>query len=82
MTLPEKQELDNSTKARYLRKCDEMGIQPATFYIKHMSDSELVMKFHGLGPHGMKAMADSLEVIYIFYYILSHQCHTNNCENV
>ena len=45
-----------------------MGVQPATYFLKHMSDTELVMKFHGLGPHGMKAMAQSIEVRYNYSY--------------
>ncbi|XP_033736019.1 leucine-rich repeat-containing protein 74A-like [Pecten maximus] len=58
----EKQDEDTTPKGRYLRICEDMGIQPASYFIKHMSETELVMKFHGLGPVGMKAMAESLMI--------------------
>lgn len=29
-----------------------------------MQDTELIMKYHGLGPAGVKAMSDPLEVIF------------------
>ncbi|OWF38688.1 hypothetical protein KP79_PYT10815 [Mizuhopecten yessoensis] len=60
-TEKEKEE-DTTPKGRYLQICEDMGIQPATYFIKHMSETELVMKFHGLGPIGMKAMAESLMI--------------------
>lgn len=62
MASPDKTGEDTTPKGRYLKICEDMGIQPATYFIKHMSDTELVMKFHGLGPEGMKAMAESLMI--------------------
>ena len=36
-----------------------------------MQDTELIMKYHGLGPAGVKAMSDPLEVYsWIFHFLL------------
>ncbi|KAK3094145.1 hypothetical protein FSP39_024708 [Pinctada imbricata] len=53
---------ENTGKSVYLRKCDELGVTPATYFLKHMDDTHLVMKFHGLGPMGMRAMSGQLEI--------------------
>ncbi|XP_052273709.1 leucine-rich repeat-containing protein 74B-like [Dreissena polymorpha] len=59
---PELYDHDTTGVNRYLRMCQKLEIQPITYFLKHMQDKELVMKYHGLGPLGMKAMADPLEV--------------------
>lgn len=59
---PEKYDIDTTGRSRYLQACEEIGVQPATYFLKHMSDTHLVMKFHGLGPDGMRALAESLKL--------------------
>jgi hypothetical protein len=59
---PERYEIDPTGKGLYERHCEEIGVQPLTSFIKHMHDRNLIMKFHGLGPQGMRAIAGNIEV--------------------
>lgn len=59
---PDLYDRDTTGVNRYLRMCERLEIQPITYFLKHMQDKELVMKYHGLGPLGVKAMSDPLEV--------------------
>ncbi|KAM4049513.1 leucine-rich repeat-containing protein 74B isoform 1-T1 [Anomaloglossus baeobatrachus] len=55
-----KHSYDPSGKARYLSACQLFGVVPVSFFIRHMGDSELIMRHHGLGAQGTKAIALSL----------------------
>lgn len=59
---PERFDLDLTGEARYVKVCEEMGISPTSYFIKHIQDRELKMKFHGLGPQRMKALAVPLQM--------------------
>ena len=63
---PELFDHDTTGVNRYIRMCENLNIQPITYFVKHMQDTELVMKYHGLGPLGVKAMSDPLEVRILF----------------
>lgn len=60
---PERYDPDPTGVGLYERHCEEIGVQPITYFIKHMQDTILKMKFHGLGPQGMRAIAGNIEVI-------------------
>lgn len=47
---------------KYIHICNEEGVIPVTYFLKHIQDSEFVMRFHGLGPLGAKAIAFPLKV--------------------
>ncbi|KAL4238581.1 hypothetical protein ACF0H5_003288 [Mactra antiquata] len=59
---PERFDLDLTGEARYVKTCEDMGISPTTYFIKHIQDRELKMKFHGLGPQRMRALAVPLQM--------------------
>ncbi|XP_045162889.1 leucine-rich repeat-containing protein 74A-like [Mercenaria mercenaria] len=59
---PERFDIDLTGKAKYVKTCEDMGISPTTYFIKHIQDRELKMKFHGLGPQRMKALAVPLQM--------------------
>ncbi|XP_045175359.2 leucine-rich repeat-containing protein 74B-like isoform X2 [Mercenaria mercenaria] len=59
---PDLYDRDTTGINRYLRMCQKLEIQPITYFLKHMQDTELIMKYHGLGPLGVKAMSDPLEI--------------------
>ena len=65
---PELFDRDTTGINRYIRICESLNIQPVTYFCKHLQDTELIMKYHGLGPLGMKAMSDPLEVNYFFLH--------------
>ncbi|XP_018429372.1 PREDICTED: leucine-rich repeat-containing protein 74B [Nanorana parkeri] len=51
---------DPSGKSRYLSACQLFGVVPVSYYLRHMGDSKLVMRHHGLGAQAAKAIALSL----------------------
>ncbi|XP_060595801.1 leucine-rich repeat-containing protein 74A-like [Ruditapes philippinarum] len=59
---PERFDIDLTGKAKYVKVCEDMGISPTTYFIKHIQDRELKMKFHGLGPQRMKALSIPLQM--------------------
>ena len=59
---PERFDIDLTGKAKYVKVCEDMGISPTTYFIKHIQDRELKMKFHGLGPQRMRALSIPLQV--------------------
>ncbi|KAJ3221928.1 hypothetical protein HK099_002961 [Clydaea vesicula] len=46
---------------QYLFSCKVLGIVPASYFLKRISSSNIVMKYHGLGPKGAQAIAEVLE---------------------
>ncbi|XP_022096288.1 leucine-rich repeat-containing protein 74B-like isoform X2 [Acanthaster planci] len=51
---------DASGKSTYKEACRLNGVIPVSYFLRHIADSELTMKHHGLGPAGAKAIAISL----------------------
>ncbi|KAL8180583.1 UNVERIFIED_CONTAM: hypothetical protein K2H54_029122 [Gekko kuhli] len=41
---------DPTGKAKYLEICQAHGVTPASYFMRHMKDSELSLMHHGLGP--------------------------------
>ncbi|XP_005089685.1 leucine-rich repeat-containing protein 74A [Aplysia californica] len=58
---PEKYDHDTTGMAKYLKACKELGLQPIRYFMKHMQDEHLKLRYHGLGPSAMKALAAPLE---------------------
>ena len=46
----------------YLASCDASGVTASSYFIKHIENKEVVMRFHGLGPVGTKALCVPLRV--------------------
>ncbi|KAG9487306.1 hypothetical protein GDO78_007260 [Eleutherodactylus coqui] len=55
-----KHSYDPSGKARYLSACQLFGVVPVSYFLRHMGDSEFIMRHHGLGAQATKAIALSL----------------------
>ena len=53
-------------KTDYIDDCKKAGIVPASYFLRHMDKPHLTMSHHGLGEEGMKCIAKSLAVSYIF----------------
>ncbi|XP_044144953.1 leucine-rich repeat-containing protein 74B-like [Bufo gargarizans] len=51
---------DPSGKARYQSACQLFGVVPVSYFLRHMGDSELIMRHHGLGAQATKAISLSL----------------------
>ncbi|XP_052800738.1 leucine-rich repeat-containing protein 74A-like isoform X2 [Mya arenaria] len=51
---------DHTGKTSYIDTCKRLGVVPASYFLRHMQDRQLSMRHHGLGPAGMRALAESL----------------------
>ncbi|XP_060069058.1 leucine-rich repeat-containing protein 74B-like [Ylistrum balloti] len=48
---------DTSGRSNYRKICAQFGVVPISYFVRHIMDQELVMRYHGLGPVAAKAMA-------------------------
>ncbi|XP_033736023.1 leucine-rich repeat-containing protein 74B-like [Pecten maximus] len=48
---------DRTGERQYIHMCNETGVIPVSYFLKHIQDKEFRMRFHGLGPLGAKAIA-------------------------
>ncbi|EDO36359.1 predicted protein [Nematostella vectensis] len=53
---------DPTGRTLYLRACNKLGIVPASYFVRHMTNPEMTMMHHGLGPVGVQAI--SLALLY------------------
>lgn len=51
---------DHSGRAAYLDACRLLNVIPVSFFLRHMKDTLLDMKHHGLGPVNVRPIAMSL----------------------
>ncbi|XP_011674867.2 leucine-rich repeat-containing protein 74A [Strongylocentrotus purpuratus] len=54
------EEYDPTGRKTYKQACLDIGVVPASHFLRHMTTSRVSMKHHGLGPHGAKAIAVAL----------------------
>ena len=53
---------EGSLRAVYIESCKKVGVIPASYFLRHMDDTQIEMKHHGLGPQGIKPIAIALVV--------------------
>ena len=55
---------DNDPTGRntYIKTCENLGVVPVSYFTRHITDPEIVMRYHGLGNQGARAMARVLRV--------------------
>ncbi|KAH9525763.1 hypothetical protein Btru_002300 [Bulinus truncatus] len=51
---------DHTGKTLYLDACKKFGVVPISYFLRHMNDTSLSMKHHGLAGEGMRPIAISL----------------------
>ncbi|KAI0212756.1 hypothetical protein LSAT2_002306 [Lamellibrachia satsuma] len=51
---------DTSGRTAYREVCERLGVVPVSYFTRHISDQEMTMRYHGLGPVGTKAIAKVL----------------------
>lgn len=56
----EKEEFDVSGKKVYLKACETMGIIPASYFVRNIQETQIIMPHHGIGGKGAKAIAVAL----------------------
>ncbi|XP_041351083.1 leucine-rich repeat-containing protein 74A-like [Gigantopelta aegis] len=52
---------DMTGEKKYIAACEYNGALPATYFIKHITDHKVSMRFHGIGPAGAKSMCVPLK---------------------
>ena len=55
-------EHDPTGRTFYVKVCEKLGVVPVSYFARHITDPEITMRFHGLGPHGTRAIARVLRV--------------------
>ena len=50
-------EHDPTGRLNYQRLCEKMGVVPVSYFCRHITDPEITMRYHGLGPQGTRAIA-------------------------
>ncbi|KAK3576783.1 hypothetical protein CHS0354_014604 [Potamilus streckersoni] len=50
-------EHDPSGRSDYEKYCQSLGVVPISYFLRHITDSEITMRWHGLGPVAAKAIA-------------------------
>ena len=53
---------DFTGERTYLAACEYKGVTPVTYFIRHIEDTEVVLRFRGLGPMGAQALSVPLKV--------------------
>ena len=62
-TAEEAKEIYDATGKRvYSQACKDIGVVPVSHFIRHITTNKIIMKHHGLGPLGAKAIAIPLVV--------------------
>lgn len=53
---------DTSGRSHYTKICNQLGLVPINYFMRHIQDTELAMRYHGLGPSAARAIALVLKV--------------------
>ncbi|XP_063426854.1 leucine-rich repeat-containing protein 74B-like [Mytilus trossulus] len=48
---------DTTGKSNYLKICQQYGLVPISYFVRHITDNEITMRYHGLSPTAAKAIA-------------------------
>ena len=57
-------EYDETGIKDYIVECNRLGVIPVSYFQRHCHDKAFVMRHHGLGPLGAKAISKPLEVSF------------------
>ncbi|CAD5122035.1 DgyrCDS10488 [Dimorphilus gyrociliatus] len=60
--LNDKIQFDPTGIADYIQQCNKLGVIPVSYFVKHVHDKEFIMRNHGLGPNGAKAISKPLQL--------------------
>lgn len=53
---------DTTGRSHYTKVCNQLGLVPINYFMRHIQDTELAMRYHGLGPSAARAIALVLKV--------------------
>lgn len=66
---------DTSGRSHYTKICNQLGLVPINYFMRHIQDTELAMRYHGLGPSAARAIALVLKVgFFIQMYSTLQYC--------
>ncbi|KAH3848178.1 leucine-rich repeat-containing protein 74B-like [Dreissena polymorpha] len=52
---------DSSQEQKYIHTCNETGTIPVSYFLRHIKATTFRMRYHGLGPLGVKALCTPLK---------------------
>eukprot|EP00106_Octopus_bimaculoides_P001937 XP_014769379.1 PREDICTED: leucine-rich repeat-containing protein 74B-like [Octopus bimaculoides] len=53
---------DHSGRSAYINRCKKLGATPISYFLRHMEDNKLDLRYHGLGGKGTSAVTPTLAV--------------------
>ncbi|CAI9715620.1 leucine-rich repeat-containing protein 74B-like isoform X1 [Octopus vulgaris] len=51
---------DHSGRSAYITRCKRLGATPISYFLRHMEDNKLDLRYHGLGGKGTSAVTPTL----------------------
>uniref|UniRef100_A0A0L8HV87 EF-hand domain-containing protein n=1 Tax=Octopus bimaculoides TaxID=37653 RepID=A0A0L8HV87_OCTBM len=51
---------DHSGRSAYINRCKKLGATPISYFLRHMEDNKLDLRYHGLGGKGTSAVTPTL----------------------
>ncbi|XP_074657398.1 uncharacterized protein LOC141910602 [Tubulanus polymorphus] len=57
----EAEQHDLTGRHSYVKLCEQLGVVPCSYFVRHITEPQIVMKHHGLGPAGTMAIAKVLK---------------------
>lgn len=55
-----KEPYDHSGRSSYINRCRQLGVTPISYFLRHMQDKELDLRYHGLGSRGSRAVTPTI----------------------
>ena len=67
MILEPTKTFDPTGRRLYLAACANIGVTPVSYFYRHIEDKDMILRHHGLGSKGAKAIAIALVVRYVSF---------------
>lgn len=55
-----KEPYDHTGRSSYINRCRQLGVTPISYFLRHMKDKELDLRYHGLGSRGARAVTPTI----------------------
>lgn len=61
---------DFSCEGIYLENCRKQKVIPASYFLRHLKDTEITLKHHGLGAPGIRPVSAGKLKFFNFFFLL------------
>ena len=62
-----------SRKSQYRELCQQSNVIPCTYFMAHIQDKELVLRYHQFNTEDIRVIARTLSVGHLFVFLLFKQ---------